>query len=253
MNTFSKFLTIFVTVASLAFLGFAGISTFAGPNWENEKEKLSDHFSFENSGGEQPTWTATRPGVSNNSPEFKTNSAVLADVVIACKKQLAKEQQERIDALNGQIPGLEERISIAARTNEADLAALDVRAGQLLDEIEAVRAESIATLKKVIGETAGTVDADDNAVPGAIQKRADLTERMKDAYRLRAELEEIRTEQYGIAEQKQKLQVLLIRMNAVLDRLQRRRNQLEKAGATFEKSDYSSDGTKPTPAASNGA
>ncbi len=245
MNTFSRFLTIFVTVASLAFLGFAGISTFAGPNWENEKEKLSDHFSFENSGGEQPTWTAKRG-------EFSKNSAVLADVVIACKKQLAKEQQERIDALNNQIPGLEERISIAARTNEADLAALDVRAGQLLDEIEAVRAESIATLKKVIGETGGTVDQDNNVVPGANQKRADLTERMKDAYRLRAELEEIRTEQYGIAEQKQKLQVLLIRMNAVLDRLQRRRNQLEKAGATFEKSDYSSDGTKPTPAASNG-
>jgi hypothetical protein len=219
MTKFSKVLAIFVTVASLAFLGFAAAVFVGGPNWDAERQRLSDRYVFEYSGGDSPTWTAKD---RDGKKTIKT-SPVLAEVVIACRDDMVKKQQAVNDELRDRAPKLSERLEQGRKAIQEDRQALEHRAQMLIAEIKEANKSIDETINKGIGET-----------NTAIATRDEVTLRMKDAFRLQAELDQIRTEQYGIDEQKRKLQDILHRLDGVLYRLERREQQLKKQSGSSE-------------------
>ena len=77
MTTLSKILALFITAASFAFLGFVMVSLIAGPNWQGMAHEF-DAYTFENSGGENPTWSAKRRDdqqpVGGPNPRFPPKS-----------------------------------------------------------------------------------------------------------------------------------------------------------------------------------
>jgi hypothetical protein len=121
MQTFSRVLTVVVAVISVAFMGFAGVVSFGGPNWAAEARSM-EGYTFERAPGDNPVWSATR---SEGREELATKSLLLPEVLAAAYKDRADRANAELQELNNAIPELERRIALSREMQAADVPALD--------------------------------------------------------------------------------------------------------------------------------
>ena len=213
MTRFSKILLVLVLFTSLAFMGFAAVSSVGGPNWEKEKDSLTDYL-FELQPGENPTWSVkTRRG-----GEQISSSPVLAKVIVAAQKDKIQKQNEKIDQVTKSIPPLENAIKNWTSINKVDREAMNLKAADLREKITALEMEIAQLANEGIKISQQTLDVNQQA-----------SERRADVFRLQDQIDEIRNEKYLTQEQQKTLRDYIARIEGKVQRLQRQKESLEKA------------------------
>jgi hypothetical protein len=218
MTTFGKIFTVFVTFASLSFLGFAAVSTIGGPNFQAEHvERLPDYvFKKSVSPEGKTTWAVE---TRRSAESVQSSPPTLPAAIVAARKDFDTKLQKEIEELDRQIKVLEGengRIAEAKRLIELDLKGLEKRAQELQSELDAMRADIKAESDKGIQKSQDSY---------AVRKEAER--RREDVFRLLNHLEEIRTDHYRAVEQARKLEDLLVRIRGSIGRSERRLKQLK--------------------------
>lgn len=213
LTTLSKVLAVTAAALSLAFLGFAFTVLMGGPNWQAEARELSD-YTFRQSDGDPPTWSVTR-GASGET--VHTGATSLAEAVVRARQDLQRRQQERLRELDEQIAAREARLEEERELIAANREALDRRAEQLLAELEA--------LKEQVDEVASQAAVRSRE---AQELQADVRRRREEVFRLRNLVEGLEADRYRAERQSEKLHDLMIRLKGTVQRLQRRKQQLEE-------------------------
>lgn len=211
----SKIMVVFVTTASIAFLGIAIGLRNLGPNWLEETQNLKD-YSFTRSEGENPQWTATRR--SGSQPP--TTSASLANVIAKSYDAETRLNQEKVTEVSPQIQQLKDRITQLAALIEEDGKGIKQREEQLALELQNI-GKQIQALS-TDGERLATQ---------AVDIRADAERTRESGMRLNRQRIQIETDQYRLTQQKRHLLDLVYQMDGVLQRLREREQQLIKQGA----------------------
>lgn len=225
MTKISKILAIITVAASVAFLGFVAVTVVGGPNWHAEAHDTSieaySHYTYQNSGGENPQWSATKLAINTpqEQPVSGSTSPNLAQTVVAVRQQIKQEQTERIEQLETELDPYDELIAQTRAGQEADLQAIAAREQELVAELNALT-EQIS-------------DLSDQAIQKSqeAQKSQRITEKRRaDVFRMRNQLEEIRTDRFRVAEQIDKLRDQVAQVDANIARLERRRQLLQNGG-----------------------
>lgn len=211
----SKILVVFVTAASIAFLGIAvGISKL-GPNWREETQNLPD-YAFSETTGENPQWTSTQ---RTESAPLATGS--LASVIAKSYDDAARRNQDKVAALDPQIENLKQQMARLSAFIEADEQGIGKREEQLALAMEDV-GKQIQTLS-IDGERLATQ---------AVEIRAVAERTRESGMRLKRQRIQIETDLYRLVEQKRHLLDLVYQMEGILQRLRDREQQLIKQGAS---------------------
>ncbi len=216
MTKFSKVFAVFVTLASLTFMGFAVATVVGGPNYQAEQVEQLPDYVFELTPGEKPTWAVKTRRSAETVP---ASPATLPGVIVAARKHLDGRLQEEIERLDPQIKvleGADGKIAEAKKLIEVDRKGLEKREKELNSELAALR----ATIKDVADQCIKK-SQESQAV------RAEAARRREDVFRLLNQLEEIRTDHYRAVEQARKLKELLVRVRGSIDRSQHRFVQLQ--------------------------
>ena len=210
----SKILVVFVTTASIAFLGIAvGISKL-GPNWLEETQNLAD-YGFAQTTGEKPQWTSTQ---RTESAPLATSS--LPGVITKSYDDAARRNLDKVAAVTPQIENLKQQITRLSVLIEADEKGIGKREGQLALALEDV-GKQIQVLS-TDGERLATEAVDIRAV----------AERTRESgMRLKRQRIQVETDYYRLIEQKRHLLDLVYQMDGILQRLRDREQQLIKQGA----------------------
>ena len=211
----SKILVVFVTSASIAFLGIAvGISKL-GPNWREEAQNLPD-YAFAETTGENPQWTSTQ---RTESAPLATGS--LASVIAKSYDDAARRNQDKVAALDPQIENLKQQMARLSAFIESDEQGIGKREEQLALAMEDV-GKQIQTLS-IDGERLATQ---------AVEIRAVAERTRESGMRLKRQRIQIETDLYRLVEQKRHLLDLVYQMEGILQRLRDREQQLIKQGAS---------------------
>jgi regulator of replication initiation timing len=213
LTTISKCLAVFTVVASLLFLGIAVITTAAGPNWAGDVEELPE-FTFTKTVAE----TGTTWGAKSRSDEGFSKTGIMPEVIVAARKKLKDDQDDRIKLLDQQIEAETLRLLSAKQLIAVDIDAIDRRIVQLTTDL--------ADIKKQINEktAAGTKLAEEIS-----QLQATTETRREEVIRLQAKLDEVRADKFRADEQKKRLIDLLARVTGNIDRAERRNQQLRQS------------------------
>ncbi len=216
MNSLGKILVVFVTASSLGFVAFTLSLVAGGPNWksEMESEELTNDFTFSAAPGEKrPTYSAK---VRKTEKPVGTASGVLPEVLVAVRsKQLedAKAEETRLsNDVNRMVPLIKEIQDLIP----PDRAAMVLRA-QMLDKTLTQITAEILTVTQEIATKAAAIRQ--------VQKIA--LERRDEGYRLKNQLELMRTDLFVAREQQRILEDELVRVEENLKRLERRGKQLQ--------------------------
>ena len=237
MTTVSKCLVVFVVAASLAFLGFASAVLQGGPNYQSQlKDPMLNGYIVETTkvkkrGKTTHTYTVTtrRPqqdAEGNWSGEvLEQDSPVLTEVIIAARKHLKGEQEKELEQIrrvidgyeeNGQkVPGLQDQITRAINEIEEDKKAFTKRETFLVAEL--------GEIQKGIGKV---TELAQNETAKAEQLQLTATRRREDVFRLKNQMEELKTDIFRAEKQRETLEDLLIRVQSKVQRLERRNKQL---------------------------
>lgn len=233
MTKFSKVLTIFLAVASLAFMAFAGAVSFAGRNWEIESRADDlEAFQFEKSESSegQVTWKVTqlyqqKSELGNNQqgggPEtaMTASSSVLPDVIFKARNQLLQEQTSRINQIRDQLlPNYQQQLQIVRTLIRVDEAALKQREETLVAQLAQLQ-QQVDTLSRQVVSKSQEAQA----------LRTQAAQRRDDAMRLANQLELIRAEIFQIEEQQKLLRDLLYRLEGKVDIAQRTNDKLKQS------------------------
>lgn len=218
MTKISKLLAVLVSAACFAFLGFALVLFVGGPNWQalSRAEDLGN-YAFDRTTSEPPQWTVKRKRPEGN---VGTATGSLAEAIIAARKDLDQRQKADIKAASDKLPGLEDELKQVRTRLSADRNALQAREKWLGEQYEALRSRQ----QEVSAETVKTTKAVHDALQTAKSRR-------EDALRLQNQLEEIAVDRFRAEEQRRKLEILLIEVQAEIDRLERRNAGLKSAAA----------------------
>ena len=216
MRKFGKVLAVFVTFVSLAFMGFAAVTTAGGTNWYRERDKLVSDFQFTEPAEGSPNWSVK---ARDPNDDWQKSSKVLADLVISARQHMNEQAVAEIDAIQEEIGdetgGLVHRKNEAIRLQKIDLEGIKKREQELEEEID--------TLAQEIDKT--SQDGIQKALD-AQKVRDEAARRREDVFRLKNQLEEIQADKFQLEEQKKRLQDLLERLNGNLERSQKRNKQL---------------------------
>jgi hypothetical protein len=211
----SKILVVFVTAASIAFLGIAvGISKL-GPNWLEETHNLSD-YAFAETTGENPQWTSTQ---RTESAPLATGS--LASGIAKSYDDAARRNQDKVAALTPQIETLKQLMTERSAFIEAD------------EQGIGNREEQLALAMENVGKQIQTLSTDsERLATQAVEIRAVAERTRESGMRLKRQRIQIETELYRLVEQKRHLLDLVYQMEGILQRLRDREQQLIKQGAS---------------------
>jgi uncharacterized protein (DUF3084 family) len=172
MEKLSRVLAVVVAVLSVAFMGFAGVVSFGGPNWEAEARAM-EGYTFSRSAGDNPVWSATR---AVGSEELSTKSPLLPAVLTAAIKDRTTKAQERLTLLNADIPALEQQAKTLQAMQDSDVPALS---------------QYFQVQSKRLSDTHAQIDAtsqQQKTIADDIRKfEEQLTSRREDVFRLELE------------------------------------------------------------------
>jgi chromosome segregation ATPase len=219
VTALGKTFVVFVTVVSLIFLGFAAITTIAGPNFQAEHVKAMPDYIFESAPGEEVTWAVKnrrRMGDKQAGETIKTGAKSLAEVVLAARRFHSTYQKNYLDELTQTKASLSQQLEDAKRFITKDLEALQRREEELNQETERLRQQ----LKMV----------SDDYIAKAQQAQSisrDAAKRREDVARLTNQLAELRTDHYRVVEQQRKLRNVLVQLEGRVVRGEQRRESLQ--------------------------
>lgn len=217
MNSLGKSLVVFVTASSLGFAAFAMSLVTGGPNWkaDSESQELTSEFVF--------TTTAS----PNAKPEYSVKtrrtdqsvgkSTVLAEVVVAARKKMLDEAKAEETRLNDIVTKLQPQIKEITDLIPPDQAGTVAR-HQMLDKTLTKISEEIQTVTQEIANKATAIQQ--------IQRTAQ--ERREEGFRMKNQLELLRTDLFVAQVQQKILEDELVRVEENLKRLERRGEQLQK-------------------------
>ena len=215
-NSFGKVMVVFVTAASLGFAAFALSLVAGGPNWKNEveNEDFTNDFVLTVTGGEKKSYAIksrqTDQAVGAGSP-------LLAEVVVKGReKQVAdaKAEDARLGAEIARIKPIIAEFKALTPPDQAGLVARTMAMDKVLTQIDkAVQAASA-----------------EFAARSAAIKQIDLTtkERREEGFRLKNQLELLRTDLFALLAQQKVLEDELVEVEENMKRLERREEQLKK-------------------------
>ena len=225
MNSLGKIMVVFVTASSLGFLAFTLSLVTGGPNWkaDSESEDLTNDFVF------------TTTAVPNEKPKFAvktrrtdqpvgTQSSVLAEVVVAARKKQLDDAKAEETRLNAEVARLKPQIKEFQDLIPLDRDGMTARA-QALDKTLTQISEEIQTVTQAIATKAAAIQQ--------IQKTAE--ERRDEGFRLKNQLELMRTDLFAARAQQKILEDELVRVEENLKRLERRGEQLQKQAGDYDK------------------
>ncbi len=216
MTKISKVLVVFVTVASVSFMGVAFINLRGGPNWEAEAAKMTGYV-FENTGGNPPVWKVTVRRGDAGQPTDVTTTKVLAEAVVAARNDRLTRLQAEIAAATEPQEDLRNQIGTAKRLNRDHNVAMTNRENELAEVLKGINQQADAQTLQGLQLARRVREISDEAA-----------DRREDVFRLTTNLHEIQTDRYQIEEQRRHLQDWLNVMSGVLDRLESRNQQLSR-------------------------
>jgi hypothetical protein len=217
MAKFSRILAVVTAVLSIAFLGFAGVTTLGGPNWRTVAARLAPTtddpagYVFTQSLGENPQWTAT----STRGEAVKT-ATVLPDVIVAAYDHKLAALREELNQLNEEQPQLEQRKQGMEGAIQADQQALAQAVAQRQQYLEQLRQEYVAISQQVVQKSEEAQQ---------IEQRVDA--RRQDVFRLDNQLELLDAHHARIEQIEQQMLDLIRQIDADLAKAERRQEQLE--------------------------
>lgn len=222
MNSIGKVLVVFVTACSLAFVAFALSLVTGGPNWraELDSEELTNDFVFTVQPGEKPTYTAK----TRKLDQAVGSSKVLPEVIVAARKKQVEDAKAEETRLNAEVARLQPLIKEARDLVPPDEAGLKDRMKRLDDTLTRISEE----IQKVTQDIASKAQAIQD-----VQKTAQ--ERRDEGFRLKNQLELMRTDLFVARAQQKILEDELVRVEENLKRLERRNEQLQKQVEPYEK------------------
>lgn len=211
-NTFNKVLAVFLSVASIVFLGFTIAYTSGGTNWQSEMLAPDlDEYNFQISQGENPQWSVTGVG-GKNVATVPANK--LSDAIVRTRKDLESRQRAQLTEINAAIPNVEKRVQDLQVWEKADREALQRReteAQQYLSQLNQFVLATSDRLTKKIQDTA--------------KARTQAANRRKDVYRLQNEIEVTRTDRARLVELRRTLADELLRLQLTNESLRQRVQQ----------------------------
>jgi hypothetical protein len=210
-TTIGKALAVATAVASLAFLGFAGVSTFGGPNWEGRARSI-EGYTFSRTEGENPQWTVKKHVGDVSVPANKNLAPLIAQVYDDKKK----DADEELAKLTAREPLVKAEIEALGKSTVADLAAMDARAADYRKYLDQLRKDVEALAAQVDMKAADTQK---------LEQRIEA--RREDVLRLSAQLEELRADGFRIGRIQQQLKDLIQQLDGSLERARRREAQLK--------------------------
>lgn len=234
MTTISKCLTVFALVASLAFLGVVSVASIGGPSYEGHLTDPSlSSIDFETTMNEETgelTYSAatrrkvpTNPDDPNSELAVKSiakDSKVLADVVVKARQFVARQQQQKEEALTQKITRRQQQIDEAKRLLAVDKKALEARLASL-DTLLKTTQKTLEGLEQQAVDTRTKV----------LAKEREAARRKQEIDRLRNQVEELIADQFRLQQQVVKLENILVRLREINSRLERRKQVLIQQGA----------------------
>jgi hypothetical protein len=223
MNSFGKTLVVFVTAASLGFLAFALSLVAGGPNWkgEAESEELTKDFVFTTTPGETTTYSVK---TRKTDQPVGSQSPVLADVVVAARKKQVDDAKAEEARLAAEIARIQPLIQETKDLIPPDKDGMVARA-QMLDKTLTAISTQIQAVTQEIANKAAAIQL--------VQKTAQ--ERRDEGFRLKNQLELMRTDLFVAQAQQKILEDELVRVEENLKRLEKRGEQLQKQVEPYEK------------------
>lgn len=216
MNSLGKFLVVFVTACSLGFTAFAMSLVTGGPDWVGEAEspELTEDFVFTTVPGEVPKYSVKD---RKTDQAIGSQSEVLAEVVVAARKQQVTTARAEETRLQAEVARLQPLIKEYKDLGPPDQKGLMLRA-QNLDAMLTKISENIQQVTQEIATKAAAIQQ--------IQKTAQ--ERREEGFRLKNQLELLRTDLFAAVEQRRILEDELVRVEENLKRLERRGELLKQ-------------------------
>jgi len=211
MNTFSRICVVVAAAASLAFMSFAGAMR-SGNNWAAEAQSLAPEYVLTINRGEQ----GTEYSMAHRSGGNVKTSKNLADVVVAARQKQVSDAQKQLQTLRDEAAKLPPQIEEALKAIVADEAGLKVRETAMEQQLAEVREETEQVNRQVIDKA-----------NEAQQIRSEGQERREEAYLRHNQLELLRNDLFAAKVQHQHLVEEELRLKELLQRLVRRRQQLE--------------------------
>ena len=222
MNSLGKVMVVFVTATSLGFAAFALSLVTGGPNWkaEAESDELTKDFVFTTTPGEKPTYTVK---TRRTGDAVGSQSTLLAETVVNARQRQLKDAKEKETALLTEIEKIKPQIAQIKALIPQDQAGLVARA-QILDKLLGELNEAIQTATAAFTAKATEIQ----------QIRKTGEERREEGFRLKNQLELLRTDLFVAQAQQQILEGELVRVEENLKRLQRREQQLKQQVGSYE-------------------
>lgn len=215
MLKLNKTLAVFVLFASIAFMGFAIVTSSAGYNFKTKADEL-DNFVFSRDSATAPWTVKTRVGDEQVGGSVK----LLPEAILAAlKKQIGDLNQEK-QQLDKRIVELEKAIKDSKELIEVDKAAMKARQEVLEKERKRIVAETIE------------VAAQAAAKSKEVYAQYDLARlRRQEWILMNNQLQEIRTQKDAAIAESQRLRDLLYQSQGDLERAERRQQLLLREGA----------------------
>lgn len=209
-DAFYKFISVFLAVASMVFLGFVVAYASGGVNWNSEMI-ASDmaEYNFQVSEGEEPKWSVTGP-----DGQVASGEALLPSAILKARKDLDKRQKAELSRIQQLIPEVQTELDTLEQLQEIDTKALAARFAQLKEYSAAINRsvlEQSDFLAARIRETTKT--------------RTEAENRRNDVYRLTNELEVLRTDRARLVQLRRELADELLRLQITLNSLKQRADQ----------------------------
>ena len=195
MTKAGKVLTIFLAVAALAFMSFAGAVYFGGPNWQSEL--YADDL----------RGRSISVGAEGNT----------AGALITARKQLLQEQKGQVTALDEQIDKFQKQIKGIQEAKTQDLAALNAREAELREEIQQQEVQLADLSDKLTKLSRRTTEV-----------RGVARNRREDVMRLQNELEILRTDLERLKDLRTLLTDRLIKLKLNNNSLDERKRDLQR-------------------------
>ena len=215
MEKLSRVLAVLVAVLSVAFMGFAGVVSFGGPNWEAEARSL-EGYTFSRSGGENPVWTATRAA---GRVELSPKSPLLPEVLTAAIRDRTEEARQERDRLAQEIPDLQKQSEALRAMQEQDLPALE---------------QYFQTQSKRLADTHGqiaTTSQQQEMLAAEISKIEDqIDSRREDVFRLELEYRVLEADVERTTQNVEIVEEHIRLLEDELDKAQRRKQELDARG-----------------------
>lgn len=212
MTNVGKALAVFVTVSALSFMAFAGAVLLGGPNWFGMTQEM-DHYTFTPSTGPDQTWT-----VKHRPTDTSVGSGgILPHALLGALKDQQQRLTERQTKLDQMIADVTQKIAETEQAQAQDAVALEARTKEFAEMLAQLNAE-IAQTQKDLGELTRKTNE--------INRQLKL--RTEDEYRLKSLLALLRTDHERLVDQKGELVDILILLEGGIERLQRRKAQLQQ-------------------------